>query len=387
MTEKNFSAKSAADSEWMSRALSMARRASALATPNPTVGCVIVQGSRVVGEGFHEYDKLDHAEIVALKEAGGEAQGATAYVTLEPCSHQGRTPPCVDVLIAAGIRRVVAATADPNPVVNGNGLAKLRSAGIEVAVGVRQTEARDLNDGFARHIRSGLPFVTLKSAMSLDGRIAPAPAKVARTAPFYITSAESLETVQQMRHDSDAVITGINTALEDNPLLTDRTRLPRRRPLLRVVLDSALRLRLDSKLVRSVKDDVLVFCTTPIPERQRALEALGIRVERIDASIGNPRVSLKRAIERLGEMKMTRVMIEAGSQINNSAFATQAVDKLTLFYAPILLGARGIPFSSGTEQLAPVMLRTAIDQSGPDFRLDAYLRDPWQQEEDVHRTH
>lgn len=371
----------------MSRALSMARRASALATPNPTVGCVIVQGSRVVGEGFHEYDKLDHAEIVALKEAGGEAQGATAYVTLEPCSHQGRTPPCVDVLIAAGIRRVVAATADPNPVVNGNGLAKLRSAGIEVAVGVRQTEARDLNDGFARHIRSGLPFVTLKSAMSLDGRIAPAPAKVARTAPFYITSAESLETVQQMRHDSDAVITGINTALEDNPLLTDRTRLPRRRPLLRVVLDSALRLRLDSKLVRSVKDDVLVFCTTPIPERQRALEALGIRVERIDASIGNPRVSLKRAIERLGEMKMTRVMIEAGSQINNSAFATQAVDKLTLFYAPILLGARGIPFSSGTEQLAPVMLRTAIDQSGPDFRLDAYLRDPWQQEEDVHRTH
>ena len=378
LPEKSFSAQSSADNQWMSQALALAHRSAGLASPNPAVGCVLVQSGRVVGEGFHEYDKLDHAEIVALREAGEKARGATAYVTLEPCSHQGRTGPCADALIAAGVSRVVVATGDPNPAVNGQGLAQLSAAGIPVMVGVLANEARELNDGFARHIRTGLPFVTLKAALSLDGRIAPAPGKRPQGSPVYLTSEDSLAVVQQMRHASDAVITGINTVLNDDPLLTDRSRLPRRRPLLRVVVDSALRLRLDAKLVRTAKNnDVLVFCTTPIPDRQRALEALGVRVEQVEPAPGGSRVSLNRVLERLGEMQMTRVLLESGSQVSSSALLQQVVDKLCLFYAPIFLGARGVPLVSDVEGFKPPMDHITLEQVGRDFRFEAYLRDPW----------
>lgn len=362
----------------MSQALALAHRSAGLASPNPAVGCVLVLGGKTVGEGFHEYDKLDHAEVAALREAGEKARGATAYVTLEPCSHQGRTGPCADALIAAGVSRVVVATGDPNPAVNGQGLARMQAAGITVETGVLANEARELNDGFARHIRTGLPFVTLKAGVSLDGRIAPAPGKHPPGTPAYLTSEESLAVVQQMRHATDAVITGINTVLNDDPLLTDRSRRPRRRPLQRVVVDSALRLRLDSKLVRTAKNgDVLVFCTTPIPDRQRALEALGVRVEQVEPGPGGSRVSLQRVLERLGEMQMTRVLLEAGSQVSSSALAQQVVDKLSLFYAPIFLGARGVPLISDVEGLQPPMDRVTFEQIGRDFRFEAYLRDPW----------
>lgn len=375
---KGFSAQSSADIQWMTQALALAQRSAGLASPNPAVGCVLVQGGRMIGDGFHEYDMLHHAEIYALKEAGEAARGATVYVTLEPCSHQGRTGPCTDALIAAGVSRVVVATADPNPAVNGQGLARLHAAGITVEVGVLANEARELNDGFARHIRTGLPFVTLKAGLSLDGRIAPAPGKHPQGAPIYLTGEDSLEVVQQMRHASDAVMTGINTVLIDDPRLTDRSRLPRRRPLLRVVLDSALRLRLDSKLVRTAKNsDVLVFCTTPNPDRQRALEALGVRVEQVEAGPGGSRVSLKRVLERLGEMQMTRVLLESGSQVTSSALTQQVVDKLCLFYAPTFLGARGVPLVKDLEGFEPQMDRIMLEQMGRDFRFEAYLRDPW----------
>jgi len=365
------------DKRWMREALELAHQSVGVASPNPAVGCVLVKGDVVVGRGFHEYDKLDHAEVVALKAAGGEARGVTAYVTLEPCNHMGRTGPCTEPLIEAGVARVVVATGDPNPEVNGQGLERLRAAGITVDVGVFAGEAQQLNDGFARYIRTGLPFVGLKAGVSLDGRIAPAPGTVPSGLPVMLTGEESRMAVQKMRHASDALITGINTVLQDDPLLTDRTGLPRRRRLLRVVLDSALRIRLDSKLVRTAQEDLLVFCTISMSERQRALEALGVKVERVEAGPGGARVSLRRVIERLGEMEITSAMIEGGSQLASSALGLQVVDKLSLFYAPMFLGAAGVPLLNSVESSKPEWTRVTVQQLGNDFWFEGYLRDPW----------
>lgn len=365
----------------MKHALDLAQKSVGLASPNPNVGCVLVKDDAIVGEGFHEYNRKDHAEIVALKKAGGEARGATAYVTLEPCSHTGRTGPCADALLAAGIARVVVATGDPNPLVNGQGIDRLRNAGVPVAVDVCKTEARELNDGFARHIRSGLPFFTLKAGLSLDGRLAPAPASPAPghvAAPIMLTGEESQIEVHRLRHASDAILTGINTALTDNPRLTDRSGLPRRRPLLRVVLDSALRLRLDSQLVRTAKEDLMVFCTTPSPGRRDALEALGVRVEVVGSgSAVGSRVSLSQVLERLGQLDITSAMLEAGSQVNASALGQQLVDKLVLFYAPLMLGAAGVPLVSSIEEWKRPLTQTSIQRFGRDFRIEGYLHDPW----------
>src|SRR6202453_1995598 len=214
------------DQQWMERALQQAERSVGLASPNPAVGCVLVRGDDLVGEGFHEFDRRDHAEVVALKQAGPLAQGATAYVTLEPCSHQGRTGPCADALIAAGISRVVMATADPNPQVHGKGIAKLRAAGVEVSTGVLEEPARRLNDGFAKFITAFLPFVTMKVAATLDGRIAPADRAV--RGHFWISGEEARTEVQRMRHAADALIVGVGTIIADDPLLTDRSGLPPR---------------------------------------------------------------------------------------------------------------------------------------------------------------
>src|SRR5271165_644945 len=365
------------DERWMNHALDLARKSVGLTSPNPAVGCVLVKNGAIVGQGFHDYERRDHAEVVALAMAGDAARGATAYVTLEPCCHAGRTGPCTEALIAGGVARVVAATADPNPAVNGQGIERLRAAGIAVEVGVLARQAQELNDGFARYVRDKLPFVTLKAGLSLDGTIAPAPGRVPIGSPVMLTGEGSRLAVQQMRHSADALITGINTVLTDDPLLTDRTGLPRRRRLLRVVLDSALRLRLDAKIVRTAEDDVLVFCTIPVSERQRALEALGVKVERIEAGAGGARVSLKRVLERLGEMEMTSAMIEAGAQLNSNALVQEAVDKLALFYAPVFLGAAGVPLINSTESSKPQWAHLTTGQMGRDFWFEGYLRDPW----------
>jgi len=380
------------DERWMQQALDLARQSVGVASPNPAVGCVLVKEDAVVGAGFHEYDKLDHAEVAALKIAGEAARGATAYVSLEPCCHTGRTGPCSRALINAGVARVVVAAGDPNPAVNGQGLAELRQAGIATASGVLQNEARALNDGFARFIRTGLPFVNLKAAVSLDGRIAPAPGTAPRGAPVYLTGEESRATVQRMRHSVDAVITGINTVLQDDPRLTDRSGLRRRRPLLRVVLDSALRIPLDARLVRTAQEDVLIFCTVSPTHKQQALEAMGVRVERLepaDAPSGMARVpgridagrhggvSLAQVFGRLGEMEILSVLLEAGGQLNSSALGGSYVDKLTLFYAPVFLGPYGVPLLQDTAPPPPFVAPPSIHRSGHDVRIDAYLRDPW----------
>lgn len=360
----------------MRRALDLAHQSVGVASPNPAVGCVLVKDGKNIGEGFHSYDQRDHAEIVALKAAGRHAKGSTAYVTLEPCSHTGRTGPCSNALITAGVARVVVATGDPNPAVNGEGIARMRHAGITVDIGVMEQEARDLNDGFARYIQTHLPFVTLKAGLSLDGRIAPASETRAPGAAVMLTGPESQAEVHRMRHASDALITGINTVLADNPLLTDRSGLPRRRPLLRVLLDSTLRLPLDSRLVETANDDLLVFCTAASAERRRTLEALHIRVEQIDPDPAGTRISIKRVLERLGELEITSALLEGGSQLNAAALP-EHVDKLTLFYAPLFLGSNAVPLLQSTDPLKLQPVRTTLTAFGPDFRLEAWLRDPW----------
>ena len=378
----------------MQRALELAQHSSGLASPNPVVGCVLIKDGMIVGLGRHEYDKKDHAEIVALKNAGAAARGATAYVTLEPCCHTGRTGPCTNALIEAGVARVVVATEDPNPAVSGKGIEELRAAAIEVAVGVMQCPARKLNEGFAKYIQTGLPFVTLKAGLSLDGRIAPAPGSAPRGAPVFLTGEKARAQVQQMRHSVDAVITGINTVLQDDPHLTDRSGLPRRRSLLRVILDSGLRTPLDSKLVRTAANDLLIFCAVAPTQRQRTLEALGVQVERVSPAEASPErlvaesetkdraihrggVSLKAVMKRLGEMEILSAVMEAGGQLNAAAINGGHVDKMTLFYAPIFLGPDAVPLLQERIVRPLLPMPPVIESIDQDFRIDVYLRDPW----------
>jgi len=365
------------DEQQMRRALELARATEGLASPNPQVGCVIVRDGVVVGEGAHRYDERDHAEIVALKAAGERARGATAYVTLDPCSHHGRTGPCANALIAAGVRRVVAATVDPNPRVSGEGIARLRDAGVEVEVGVCQAEARELNEAFAKWIRTGRPLVTLKAAVSADGMIAPAvsvPGKI-----HWVTGVEARAAVQPMRHAADAVLTGIGTVLADDPLLTDRSGGVRRRPLLRVLLDSRLRMPLDSKLVKMASRDVLVVCGAEVEAgRVAALEAAGVEIVRVEGQDG--RLDLGIALDVLGQRKILSVLLECGSELNGAFLAEGLVDKVVLFYSETEFGAGGVPFARGVGSpflLEQQMRRVTRTTFGVDACVSGMLRDAW----------
>ncbi len=375
-----------ADEQWMNRALALARESVGLASPNPAVGCVLVRETagegQAVGEGFHAYDSRDHAEIVALKQAGAAARGATAYVTLEPCSHCGRTGPCAEALIDAGVNRVVAATLDPNPQVAGSGIARLRAAGIETTVGVCQTEARAINDAFAKFIQTGQPFVTLKAALSLDGKIAPAPGNRIFGTPHWLTGELAIAEVQRLRHASDAILTGIGTVVADNPSLTDRTGLSRRRPLLRIVLDAQLRLPLDSLLVQSAAGDVLVFCGESAPmAKQSMLEACGVQVERVQTGQDGEGVNLQQVLARVAGMDRMSILVEGGSRVNGAFLREGLVDKLVLFYAPLELGEEAVPFATGVA--SPYLLHQELRQMqeemfGADACVGGLLRDPWE---------
>jgi diaminohydroxyphosphoribosylaminopyrimidine deaminase / 5-amino-6-(5-phosphoribosylamino)uracil reductase len=359
--------------DWhMSRAEGLALRGVALAHPNPIVGAVIVKGNRVIGEGFHDYDRRDHAEIVALKKAGKKADGATLYVTLEPCCTTGRTGPCTKAIIAAGIRRVVAAMQDPNPAMAGKGLAKLRRAGIEVRLGVREHIARPYNEDFAMWIQKGRPLVTLKTALTLDGQISARPGSATT-----ITGVQARRNVQKLRHESDAVLTGIGTVLADDPVLTDRTGKPRRRKLLRVVVDSRLRLPLKSKLVRSASGDVVVFTRQPSDSaRARALIRAGVEVVRVLGRGG--RVDLRRVIHELGKRQILNLMIEAGAKLNGAALEAGIVDKMILFYTPRIMGTGGVPMAHLPSRLFPRLppLRdVTITPWARDFAVTGYFHD------------
>jgi len=380
----------ASDEQFLRRALDLARAGTGQASPNPYVGAVIVDSrGSIVGEGTYTYDGLKHAEVLALEQAGDQARGGTLYINLEPHSHQGRTPACTDALIAAGIHRVVASMADPNPKVSGRGFEKLRAAGVHVEVGRLEEEARGLNEAFARYIRHGVPLVTLKSAMTLDGKIAPPPANRSnRTSGIpaggWITGESARAHVQQQRRQSDAVLAGVGTILADDPLLTDRSGNPRRRPLLRVILDSHLRLPPESLLVRSVakngSSDVLVFCSSGEEKKKSELESRGIRVEQLSPD-AEGRPDIHAVLRRLGEFEITSVMIEGGSVVNGAALASAVVDKVFLYYAPNILGAGSVPFASkvsfGQLNEKPRINNLRLHRFAEDFAVEGYLRDPY----------
>jgi diaminohydroxyphosphoribosylaminopyrimidine deaminase / 5-amino-6-(5-phosphoribosylamino)uracil reductase len=375
----------------MRRALDLARQGIGLTSPNPCVGAVIVdREGNTIGEGSYTYDGLKHAEILALEQAGDKAKGATVYISLEPCAHQGRTGPCADALVAARVARVVAAVEDPNPAVSGKGFDTLRAAGIEVTVGIAEAEARNLNEAFARHVRTRLPLVTLKTAMTLDGRIAPPPGEsespsalgVGGAAGGWITSETARNHVQDLRHAADAIMVGVGTVIADDPLLTDRTGLPRRRPLLRVIVDSRLRLPFESRIAKTPRDDVIIFCSFAEEKRKAELQERGIRVEQIALGTRDGRPDMKAIVKRLGELDVTSLIIEGGAMVNGAALVTGIVDKVFLYYAPKILGGSGsVPFAAGPGfrrmSEAAVVKDLRIHRFGEDFAVEGYIRDPW----------
>jgi diaminohydroxyphosphoribosylaminopyrimidine deaminase / 5-amino-6-(5-phosphoribosylamino)uracil reductase len=351
----------------MEHALELARKGIGLASPNPAVGCVIVKDGAIVGEGFHQYDWRDHAEIVALKQAGEKASRAGMYVTLEPCNVTGRTGPCTEAIIGAGLARVVAAMRDPNPRVSGEGFARLRSAGIEVETGTMEPEAQKLNEAFAYWITTKKPFVTLKSALTLDGQLA-LHRKPGNKKHEWITSEESRAEVHRLRHACDALLTGIGTVLSDNPLLTDRSGLARRRRLLRVVLDSQLCLPLDSRIVKTADDDLLVVtAVSPKTRKARKLQKLGVELLHSKARRG--KIDLGGTLQQLGQRDILSVLLEAGPQLNAAALTAGAVQKLLLFYAPKIAGSAGVPFAHASAGL-PLMHVTSIRQFGADVAIE-----------------
>ena len=363
----------------MAKALELARQGTALSSPGARVGAVVLdENGQVAGTGFYTYDGLQHAEALALGQAGKSARGGTLYVSLEPCSHHGRTPPCTDLIIAAGVRRVVAAMDDPNPLVAGGGFAKLRNAGIVVEVGLLDGDARRVNESFARYILARKPLVTLKSAMTLDGKIAaPETTQAARSSTF-ITGPEARAHVQQLRHEADAILVGVGTVLADDPLLTDRTEQPRRRPLMRAVLDSGLRIPIESRLVQTARNDVVIFYSRADEEKKQALMSRGVRIEQV-APNADGRPDLSVLVRLLGEMEITGLLIEGGAQVNGAALESGIVDKIFFYYAPTVSGGiRSVAFASGAALRESVRVNDVTCHGfGEDIAIEGYLRDPY----------
>ena len=359
------------DHYYMGQAMELALQGRGLASPNPMVGAVLVRDGRVVGRGVHRYGQRKHAEVRALEQAGDRARGATLYVNLEPCCHQGRTAPCCRAIVDSGIARVVLAMRDPNPLVAGKGMEWLTSAGLQVTGGVREDEARRLNEAFAKYISSRKPFVTAKVGATLDGRIAAAsgPAQ-------WITSPESRQRVHRMRLEADAILVGIGTVLQDDPYLTDRSGQPRTRPLLRVVLDSRLRLPLDSHLASSRdQGDIILFCgLRPNPDRRHKLEQAGIEVIPTAGTAG--RIAFGPVLEELGQRQVVGLLIEGGGEINFEALRSRVIDKLVCFLAPRILGGAAVAMFGGAGfpglDQAPPLAFSRVERIGPDLMIEAY---------------
>ncbi|MCU0975278.1 MAG: bifunctional diaminohydroxyphosphoribosylaminopyrimidine deaminase/5-amino-6-(5-phosphoribosylamino)uracil reductase RibD [Steroidobacteraceae bacterium] len=354
----------AVDARHMARALRLAEKGLATADPNPRVGCVIADGERVLGEGFHGRAGGPHAEIEALRDAGGPVRGATAYVTLEPCSHHGRTPPCADALVEAGLRRVVFAIGDPNPRVNGDGASRLAAAGVVVESGLMAAEARALNPGFFSRMQRGRPFVRLKLAASLDGRTAPGSG-----ASRWITGEAARADVQRLRARSGAILTGIATVLADDPRLDVRLPGATRQPL-RVILDRRLALPATARLL-DPPGELLVFTTAQGASRAGALAARGARVEALpEAGRG---LDLAAALTRLAALEVNELMVEAGPTLAGALLEADLVDEFVLYLAPVLLGPDARPLAL-LPPLADMRDRRGFDivdsrRVGADLRL------------------
>ncbi|HBA53496.1 MAG: bifunctional diaminohydroxyphosphoribosylaminopyrimidine deaminase/5-amino-6-(5-phosphoribosylamino)uracil reductase RibD [Syntrophorhabdus aromaticivorans] len=344
------------DEQYMQMALSLARRGMGMTSPNPMVGAVLVKGSRVIGKGYHRRAGFPHAEVLALNEAGDEARGATLYVNLEPCVHVGRTPPCVNAVIAAGVRRVVIAMLDPNQQVNGMGVDALKKAGIEVRVGLLEAEAKRLNEAFTVYMEKKRPFFTMKGAVSLDGKIA------TKTCDSkWISNEESRKYVNRLRTAVDGIMVGINTVILDNPLLIPRVARPKKYPV-RIILDSKLRIPLSCDMVKtSEKYRTLVFTSEDSrTDKEARLKSMGLEVIRVPKE-ENGRVSLKHVCEELFRREMVHILMEGGGEMNSALLKEGLADKIMLFYAPILIGGKGA--------------YNLIGGKGIDFLKDAYKID------------
>lgn len=364
-------------------AIGLAERAIGLASPNPTVGCLIVRNGRVVGQGWHEYAEREHAEVRALREARGRTKGATAYVTLEPCSHYGRTPPCAPLLVEAGVSRVVLARVDPNPLVSGRGVEFLESAGLQVSVGLLHEDAGRLIEPFACHVRTGRPLVVAKAAMSLDGRIG-----TSSRADRRISSEAAVQFGQSLRLQLDAILVGIRTVLADDPLLTYRGTRRKARPLHRVVLDSRLRTPPTAQVLRGAPEvPVLIFCGPDGPRtRRRILERLGAEIIPVPTSCSG--LSLKRVLKELGQRDLLGVLVEGGSEVHWSFVVGKLLDKFYFLVAPLVLGGReSVPAVGGDGyrkiSQAPRFQITRTFRLAGDLALETYppcsrsILSPW----------
>jgi len=362
------------DSDYMDQALALAAKGAGRVAPNPMVGALVVKDDKIIGRGYHEAVGGPHAEVNAIDDAGAAAEGATLYVTLEPCNHQGRTPPCTEKILSAGIKRVVVAMADPNPDVKGGGNDRLKAHGIDVVCGVQEAAASRLNESFIKYSRTRLPFVVLKMAATLDGRIA------TRTGDArWVTGPPARQRVHRMRHAMDAIMVGIGTAAADDPRLT--ARLPDGPGVdpIRIVLDSRLNLSEQARMLNEPSDaPTYVVCGPDATDghRQR-LTQRGATI--IEAGIAEGRIDLAALMMQLGGMGITSILIEGGAQVASSALAAGIVDKLIVFYAPKLLGGDdGIPMLRGK---GPALMKEAlpvcdvtIELVGEDIMLQGYVR-------------
>lgn len=363
----------AIDTVYMQRALELAARGTGYVSPNPLVGCVIVKDGRIVGEGYHQRYGGAHAEVHALQAAGAAVQGATLYVTLEPCCHTGKTPPCTEAIVRAGIGRVVVAMRDPNPLVDGGGLARLQKAGVACTVGLCKAEAHRLNEAFVHYITTQRPFVTLKCAITLDGKIA------TRTgASRWITGPVARELVHRLRHASDAILVGVGTVVQDDPLLT--TRLPQGGGVnpLRIVVDSQLRLPLTARVVAVESGSRTLIATTAHASRarQQQLEARGVEILHCPA-YDEGGVEIEALWRMLGARGITSVLVEGGATLSATLLRRRLIDKALFFVAPRIIGGDGISVigACGVETMdqAICLHHMTSRHVGDDVMLEAYL--------------
>ncbi len=365
--------KRAFDEKYMTMALRLAEKAAGQTSPNPMVGAVVVKNGRVVARGWHKKAGEPHAEAIALAKAGAAARGATLYVTLEPCSHTyKRTPPCSPLVIQSGVKRVVIAMIDPNPKVSGGGIRAIRKAGIEVVTGVLETEARLLNEAFIKHVTKKVPFVTLKIAQTLDGKIATATGE-----SKWITGKEAREEGHKLRSWNDAILAGINTVLRDNPSLT--TRIAGGRDPIRVIVDSKLRIPVKARVLtgKSAASTVIATLAGAPKDKIKRLEAAGAEVLFVKSDKG--RVDLRDLMRKLGKMDILSVLIEGGAEIHASSLKAGIVDKVVLFVAPTLMTGKDSLCSIGGT--SPKKLDQAIRLAGvtarfvgPDLKIEGYIR-------------
>jgi len=365
------------DREYMNKVLTLAAQGKGRTSPNPMVGAIIVKDDKIVGQGYHEQYGTPHAEIRALEEARENARGATLYINLEPCCHQGQTPPCTAEIIRAGIQRVVVATKDPNPLVNGQGIRELKIQGIEVKTGVLENAAKKFNEFFFKYIRTQTPFVILKMGMSLDGKMA------TKTGDSrWITSGLLRGFVHQLRNEIDATMVGIGTVIRDNPRLTTRLKDGQGRDPKRIVVDTLLRIPLKARIFtqQSEAENIIVTTTNAPVNRVKELEKIGARII-FGKTLGKNMVDMKDMVVKLGQLQITSLMIEGGASINGSAIQAGIVDKVIMFIAPKIIGGASAPSTIGGDGVARVDDAIKLNdiktkRFGNDLMIEGYVEKP-----------